>query len=98
MKVYQFIVLLVLVAYINSSCSFTAPKSENDCFNATLSDEEKNAGDGYCCYMHNSGKPFWLGNSFCISYPKDYTEDRLKKDLEEWKKYGYDKLICRFDK
>ena len=98
MKVYQFIVLLVLVAYINSSCLLTAPRSENDCFNARLSANEKISGGGYCCYIHFTGQSLVDKISLCKVYPKDYTEDKLKKNFEVLKKKGFDKISCRFDK
>ena len=102
MKVYQFIVLLVLVVYINSKCEKYYPESEDDCFNATLSDYEKAAGGEYCCHLTmNNVFIFNRLYTACTPIPKDYTMDRIEKDSKEAEKIIGQKLDfkykCRFD-
>ena len=100
MKVYQFIVLLVLVVYINSKCERIYPESEDECLNATLSDSEKAEGGGYCCHLTLSNME-GRRLTVCTTLSKDYTMDRLEKEAKEYDKRPGKKLDfkykCRFD-
>ena len=50
MKIYQFIVLLGLIIYTNSTCYSLSVESKRTCHNSAFSGIEKEFGYKYCCH------------------------------------------------
>ena len=81
MKFYSALILVLLIAYINSDCEdedFT-PSGKKDCKDK-LTDADKTKGYSYCCYMEGD-----KGEKTCWELTKDeYNDiDGFKKENED---------------
>jgi hypothetical protein len=69
MKLYSTIILVFLIAYINSDCDDVTPSGKKDCKDK-LSDADKNKGYSYCCYLESE-----KGEKGCWKLTKDDYND-----------------------
>lgn len=89
MKIYQFIVLLGLVIYTNSTCLAGLVESKRVCHEAPLSSAEKTLGGKYCCYV-----AYKKGDSkitACMTATQSQYDD-IESFMYDLKQKGYNNL------
>ena len=89
MKIYQFIVLLGLIIYTNSTCYSLSVESKRTCHNSAFSGIEKEFGYKYCCHGLYTREQSQL--AFC----KPVTQaqyDEIESFMQDLEKEGYTNL------
>jgi hypothetical protein len=89
MKIYQFIVLLGLIIYTNSTCYSISVESKKTCHNAAFSNVELIAGYKYCCHgLYTAGQSR-------LAFCKPVTQsqyDNIESFMQDLQKEGYNNL------